>query len=152
MNWRRLVNSTVSLLRVTMREEILKQFFIGEVGPQVLAADLVDSMIAKEDITKHPIEDMKESFQLRPEHLIRLCDAVLNGEIKPQHLQSVGFCIVASDNFEYDTDTTEGNLVGETLLDWSAPIINYPLTKRNVERFRQRLVTGEDPFTLSDAS
>jgi hypothetical protein len=135
-----------------MREETLKQFFTGEVGSKVLAEDLVDSMITKGDMTKHPIEDMRESFQLGPEHLIRLCDAVLNGEIKPQYLQSIGFCIVASDNFEYDTDTAEGNLVGETLLDWSAPIINYPLTTTNVEKFRERLVTGEDPFTLSDAS
>jgi hypothetical protein len=146
------LKASVSLLRESMREEILKQFFTGEVGPKVLAKDLVDSMITKGDVTKHPIEDMRESFQLGPEHLIRLCDAVLNGEIKPQYLQSIGFCIVASDKFEYDTDTAEGNLVGETLLDWSAPIINYPLTKTNVEKFRQRLVTGEDPFTLSDAS
>jgi hypothetical protein len=142
----------VSLLREPMREEILKQFFAGDVGSKVLAQDLVDSMITKGDLTKHPIEDMNESFVLRPEHLIHLCDAVLNGEIKPQYLQSIGFCVVASDNFEYDTDTAEGNLVGETLLDWSAPIINYPLTKSNIEKFRQKLVTGEDPFTLSNAS
>ena len=135
-----------------MREEILKQFFTEEVDAQVLADDLVGSMVTKGDITKHPIKDMAESFQLGPEHLIRLCDAVLRDEIKPQYLQSIGFCIVASDNFEYDTETTEGNLVGETVLDWSAPIINYPLTKRNVEKFRQKLVTGEDPFTRSDAS
>jgi hypothetical protein len=135
-----------------MREEILKQFFTGEVGTEALAEDLVGSMITKGDVSKHPIEDMRESFQLGPKHLIRLCDAVLRDEIKPQYLQSIGFCIVASDNFEYDTDTAEGNLVGETLLDWSAPIINYPLTKTNVEKFRQRLVTGEDPFTFSDAS
>jgi hypothetical protein len=135
-----------------MREEILKQFFTEEVDAKVLADDLVDSMVTKGDMTKHPIEDMAESFQLGAEHLIRLCDAVLSDEIKPQYLQSIGFCIVASDNFEYDTDTTDGNLVGETVLDWSAPIINYPLTKSNVEKFRQKLVTGEDPFTRSDAS
>ncbi len=73
-------------------------------------------MVTTGDMTKHPIEDMRESFQLGPEHLIRLCEAVLNGEIKPQYLQSIGFCVVASDNFEYDTDTAEGNLVGENTL------------------------------------
>ena len=140
------------MLRESMREEILKQFFTGEVGPRALAKDLVGSMITKGDVTKHPIENMIESFQLEPEHLIRLCDTVLRDEIKPQYLQSIGFCIVASDNFEYETDTPEGNLVGETVLDWSSPMNNYPLTKKNVEKFRQRLVTGEDSFTLSDAS
>ena len=135
-----------------MREEILKQFFTEEVDAKVLADDLVGSMVTKGDMTKHPIEDMAERFRLAPEHLIRLCDAVLRDEIKPQYLQSIGFCIVASDNFQYDTDTPEGNLVGETVLDWSAPIINYPLTKKNVEKFRQKLANGEDPFTSSDAS
>jgi len=134
-----------------MREQILKQFFAEKVGAKVLAEDLVDSMITTGDVTKHPIEEMRESFQVRPEHLVRLCDAVLCDDIKPQYLQAIGFCIVASDNFEYDTDIAEGNLVGETVLDWSAPIINYPLTKKNVEKFRQRLVTGEDCFPLGDA-
>lgn len=137
---------------VNLCVKILKQFFTEEVDARVLADDLVGSMVTNGDMTKHPIQDMAETFQLGPEHLIRLCDAVLRDEIKPQYLQSIGFCIVASDNFEYDTDTTEGNLVGETVLDWSAPIINYPLTKRNVEKFRQKLVTGEDPLICSDAS
>ena len=81
-----------------MREEILKQFLTEEVDAKVLADDLVGSMVTKGDMTKHPIEDMAERFQLGPEHLIRLCDAVLRDEIKPQYLQSIGFCIVASDN------------------------------------------------------
>jgi hypothetical protein len=135
-----------------MREEILKQFFTGDLSAKILAEDLMGSMITKGDMTKHPIEDMDEGFQVWPEHLIRLCDAVLRREIEPKYLQSVGFCLVASDHFEFDTDTPEGDLVGETAYDWSAPEINYPLTVANVEKFRQRLVSGEDPFTLSDAS
>nr|ART36713.1 D598 [uncultured bacterium] len=135
-----------------MREEILKQFFIGDVDAKVLAADLVGSMVAKGDMTKHPIENMSEDFQIWPQHLIRLCDAVLQGEIEPRYLQSIGFCIVASDCFEFDSDTSEGDLVGETAYDWSAPEINYPLTLANVEKFRQRLLTGENPFQIIDAS
>ena len=135
-----------------MREEILKQFFDGEVGAALLSNDLVGSLITKGDSTSHPIEDMSGSFEVQPSHLIRLCDAVLDGEIKPKYLQAVGFCIVASDAFEYDTDRNEGNLVGETVLDWSAPMVHYPLTLQNIEKFRHRLATGENLFTISDAS
>jgi len=135
-----------------MREEILKQFFTGDADAKVLARDLVGSLITKGNVAKHPIEDMTETFQVLPEHLIRLCDAVLAGEINPKYLRAVGFCILASDNFEYDTDTPEGDLIGETVLDWSAPMVHYPLTQQNVEKFRHRLVTGEDRFTIGDAS
>ena len=135
-----------------MREETLKEFFAGNVGAKELASDLKGSMVTTGTMTKHPIENMSETFQLGPEHLTRVCDAVLRGDIDPKYLQAIGFCIVASDNFQYDTDTTEGDLVGETLMDWSAPEINYPLTLDNVRKFRERLVTGHNPFTLADAT
>jgi hypothetical protein len=135
-----------------MREEILKEFFAGKLDAKVQASDLQGSMVTSGSMTKHPIENMSESFQVWPEHLTLVCDAVLRGDIKPKYLQAIGFCILASDNFEYDTDTPEGDLVGETISDWSAPRINYPLRQANVQKFRERLVTGQDPFTLSDAT
>ena len=135
-----------------MRELILKQFFAGEVSVTILAQDLVGSMVTKGDMTKQPIEDMEQYFQIGPEHLIRLCDAVLRGEIEAKYLQAVGFCLVASDRFEFDTDSSEGNLVGESAYDWSCPEINYPLTLANVEKFRHRLLTGEDLFTIHTAA
>jgi hypothetical protein len=134
-----------------MREEVLKEFFVGNVDVKVLAKDLRGAMVTSGGITKHPIEDMTDTFELRPEHLTRLCDAVLVGDLKPEHLQAIGFCIVASDHFEYDTDSPEGDLVGDTAMEWSAPIVHYPLTLANVAKFRERLITGKDPFTLADA-
>ena len=135
-----------------MHEEILKRFFEGELGAAALAEDLVDSMVTNGNITKHPIEEMSQSFQVWPEHLTLLCDAVLSGEIDPKHLQSIGFCIIASDNFEYDPQTPEGNLVDDIVSAWSVPEINYPLTWENVKTFRERLVSGGDPVALSNAS
>jgi hypothetical protein len=134
-----------------MREEILKRFFVGEVGADTLAADLDGSMIEGRDTTGHIIEDMEGEFEVRPEHLVSVCDVVLSGEIEAKYLRVIGFCIVASDAFEYDTDTPEGDLVGETVLDWSAPEANYPLTMENVRKFRGRLVTGRNPFTAEGA-
>jgi hypothetical protein len=135
-----------------MREITLKEFFAGNLNAVALSTDLEGSLVTSGIVTKHPIEDMDETFVVWPEHLTRLCDAVLSGDITPRALQAIGFCVVASDNFEYDTDTPEGDLVGETLMDWSAPDVNYPLTLDNVRKFRERLVTGKDPFTIAEAT
>ena len=134
-----------------MREEILKRFFVGEVGADILAADLVGSMTTGKDTTRYSIVDMDEGFEIEPAHLVRICDAVLNGEIEAKYLQAIGFCILASDHFEYDTDMPEGELVGETVFDWSEPRVNYPLTIENVRKFRERLVTGRNPFAKEGA-
>jgi hypothetical protein len=135
-----------------MQEEILRRFFEGDLDAALLAEDLVDSMVTSGNITKHPIEPMSKSFQVWPKHLTLICDAVLSGEIDPKHLQSIGFCIIASDNFEYDPDTSEGDLVDDIVSAWSVPEINYPLTAENVKKFREWLVSGSDPFALSNAS
>jgi hypothetical protein len=134
-----------------MCEEILKRFFIREVDADVLAADLEGSMTEERNATYYHIEDMEEQFKVEPEHLISVCDAVLNDKIEAKYLRIIGFCIAASDHFEYDTDTPEGEIVGETVLDWSAPKINYPLTIDNVRKFRERLVNERNLFTLRDA-
>ena len=135
-----------------MHEEILRRFFEGELDAAVLAEDLVDSMLTSANITKHPIEEMSKSFQVRPEHLTLLCDAVLGGEIDAKHLQAIGFCVIASDTFEYNPDTSEGDLVDDIVSAWSAPEINYLLTKENVKKFREWLISGSDPFAFSNAS
>ena len=134
-----------------MHEEVLKRFFLGEISASELADDLSGSLVERRGVTYHPIKDMSVNFEVRSEHLVRLCDAVLGGEIEAKYLQAVGFCILASDHFEYDTDTREGDLVGETVFDWSAPKVNYPLTIENVRKFRERLVTGRDPFAADGA-
>lgn len=134
-----------------MREEVLKRFFLGEASAKELADDLAGSLVEGRGVTHHPIVDMRGEFAVRPEHLVRVCDAVLGGEIEARYLEAIGFCILASDNFEYDTDTPEGDLVGETVFDWSEPRANYPLTVENVRRFRERLATGRDPFAAGGA-
>lgn len=134
-----------------MHEEVLRRFFLGEASAKELADDLAGSLVERRDVTYHPIKDMRDDFEVLPEHLIRVCDAVLGGEIGAKYLEAIGFCIVASDHFEYDTDTPEGDLVGETVLDWSEPRVNYPLTIENVRSLRERLVTGRNPFAAEGA-
>ncbi len=129
-----------------MKESVLKAFFEDEIDATALSADLDNSIIAERGVIRYRIQDMDGAFQLRSEHLKRLCDAVINNQLDPKHLETIGFCILASDKFEYDTDTQDGDLVGEICGDWSSPEINYELTKENIEKFRERLVTGKDVF------
>lgn len=124
----------------------MRAFFEGKIDAAALSTDLENTIVAEHDVFRYKIQDMEEFFQLRPEHLASLCDAVLADQIEPEHLETIAFCITASDAFMYDTNTPDGDLVGEVCSDWSAPEINYPLTKENVKKFRERLTTAKNPF------
>ena len=77
-----------------MREQVLKEFFAGSIDARMLAKDLRGAMVTSGRITKHPIEDMTDAFDLRPETLTRLCDAVLADDLQPEHLQASAFALL----------------------------------------------------------
>jgi hypothetical protein len=134
-----------------MRESVLRDYFTEVADIAALRADLVDAVtMTAPTIRSHRIEDMNTDFELRPEHLVKLCDDILAGALEPEDLQPIGFCLAASDNFTWDGDTAPGVLVAETVYDWSAPEIQYPLTHDTVRKFRERLLTGQDPFRDAD--
>ncbi len=134
-----------------MREAVLRDFFEGKADISALRRDL-DGTVARtsHDVFTHRVVDMDGEFTVSAAHLIALCDAVLTGDLPPQELSVIGFALEASDRFQWDFDSAEGERIGETLADWSSPEINYPLTLGNVAKFRHRLVTGEDTFTRAD--
>jgi hypothetical protein len=130
-----------------MHESVLRDYFTGETDAAALRADLSGAVVATgpRSSSQH-IVDMTADFELRPEHLVRLCDAVLSGELEPDDLEAIGFCLVASDHFIWDGDLPPGDVVAETVHDWSAPEINHKLTPDTVRKFRERLLTGKDLF------
>ncbi|MEY2547336.1 MAG: hypothetical protein QOG48_2453 [Verrucomicrobiota bacterium] len=127
-----------------MHELGLRNFFDGGADANELREDLVDSIESTEGVRRYRIVDMAEPFQITTTHLIQLCDAVLANSIMAADLQAIGFCIVASDKFEWAYNTPEGDIIAETVHDWSSPETNYPLTETTVRLFRERFVTGED--------
>jgi hypothetical protein len=131
-----------------MREAVLSDFFSGHLSVTELLADLVGTVTVRGDIHEHRISESEGSFEVVPAHLVRVCDAVLAGDLPPSTLEAIGFCLVASDYFKYDTDTQDGDLVAQTANEWSSPEINYPLTMENVVKFRERLITGVDAFDM----
>jgi hypothetical protein len=123
-----------------MKEWVLKRFFEGQAFAQELAADLAGSMVRRShDVIEHRIAVMDEHFNLRVEHLVRLCDAVLEGVVEPEHLETIGFCLVTSQRFALPSETSDSDYLAEVLHDWAAPEINYPLTRANVGQWRRRL-------------
>lgn len=94
--------------------------------------------------------DTNVDFSVTTTHLIKLCDAVLAGDIPPEQLEWIGFGLIASDHFNWDTDSVDGERVADTCYDWSSPSTNYILTIKTVGKFRHRLATGENTFNKMD--
>lgn len=129
-----------------MHEQILRGFFEGVLRPGELEKDLAGSMRERKGVTEHRIVDMDTEFQLRPEHLVHLCEAVISGTLSPDHLRTIGFCLLASDTFIWDTSNPGGERISDVACDWSAPEINYPLTVENTRKWLHYLLTGEKRF------
>jgi|ERR1051325_954599 hypothetical protein len=136
----------------SMHESVLKDYFLGLIDESQLNEDLEGSVIQTfHDVITHYVNPMDSDFQVELAHLVKLCDAVLSGKLKAEHLELIGYCLVASDQFFWDDESKSGELVAETAYDWSSPEINYPLKVRNIEKFRERLLIGNDAFTKDNA-
>jgi hypothetical protein len=134
-----------------MNGNVLRAFFENQVSVADLLEDLNGTRSALgADSVRHQMTDTDSEFLVTTNHLLKLCDAVLTDQIPPGHLEWIGFGLVASDHFEWDTDTIDGERVGDTVIDWASPSTNYRLTMDTVRKFRHRLITGENTFDKSD--
>ncbi len=135
-----------------MHESILKDYFLDLIDESRLTDDLEGSVVQTSLVViTHYVNPMDSDFQVELIHLVKLCDAVLSGKLNAEYLELIGYCLVASDHFFWEEESKSGELIAETAYDWSSPEINYPLKVENVEKFRERLITGEDTFTKADA-
>jgi hypothetical protein len=125
-----------------MREGVLRDFFEHKATAAELAIDVAGAISQKtQAVSVVSIEDMEQEFTVSAAMLIRLCDAVLQGELQPDALHSIGFALSASDAFCWDAD--EDDVLANVIADWSCPEANYPLTVENVKRFRAWLTRSE---------
>ena len=138
-----------------MKEIVLRYFFEGHATAQELARDVADARVAPEapgfrSSANYRVLPMARTFAVTPDHIIRLVDAALAGELSLDDLGVIVFCLEAwPDRWEWDTDTPEGERVAEALFWLGTPEINYPLTSAVLGKIRHYLATGEN--TLSDA-
>ncbi len=134
-----------------MHAEILKAFFLGQATATELSRDLdVIWESSRSHSRRFVFKDLIEDFEVHPGHLVRVCDAVLAGEIEPAKLEGVGAALFTSDHFTWSEEGSEAERVARTVSDWVDPEINFDLNLETAEKFRHRLLTGEHLFTPAD--
>jgi hypothetical protein len=120
--------------------ETLPDFFSGAKDADTLVRELEHSVVPLgPDEWGHPIKRMAQEFEVTPQHLVRVCEAVLDGLLRPAWLQPIGFCLMASDSFSWDADSNPGRRVANVASEWSAPEVNFPLTAGQAGKWRAYL-------------
>ena len=117
-----------------MRESDLRNFFEGDVDGTWLAQAL-----EQQDGAGTLVSDLAAPVRLTPEELLRLCDAQLMEGLPTDGPQAVAGLILESDNFAWDEESPEGELVAEILWDWAMPEDEAPPTSEAVSACRRKL-------------
>lgn len=139
-----------------MHEVVLKRFLLGEASSADLVADLVGLRAPGEPpgmrLSAHyHIVGLDEPFTLKPEHVLRLVDALLEGTLTGAQVGDIIFCIEArTESWEWSDEDESGERVANALFWLGTPEINYPLTPQNLAKIRSFLHTGVNSFTKAD--
>ena len=135
-----------------MKTSVLKAFFEGICDSRALVKDVEGTATQTSlDVSTYRIEDdFSGNFPVEPEHLLKLCDAFLAGDLTAQLVEDIAFGLITSDNFDWDSETEGGARVAEVLHNWDSAAINYPITGTTIEKFRRYLLTGEYTFVRDD--
>ena len=100
-----------------MREQVLRDFFEGRSSAAELERDVAGSTKGTGPrASVVSIEDMDKDFVVTADMAVRLCEAVLRGELLPDTLHTIGFALMASDRFQWD-----GQPVGPVRKRYSRP-------------------------------
>jgi len=139
-----------------MKELTLRHFFEGEASAADLERDAAGSVERRVDgngtqFARHRITDMAGDFTLTTQHMVRLVDAAINGQLSSDAVDAVAFCLEASNQFVWDVEKDNGDRIADALFWLGTPEINYPLTLTVLEKIRHYLLTGEKTLTRADA-
>ena len=93
---------------------------------------------------------LPQSYVVTPDHIAALVDAAKAATLSLRALDAICFSLEASDQFEWDTDTAEGERVAHALFWLGSPEVNYPLSTTVLEKIRRYVLTGQDTFTSDD--
>jgi hypothetical protein len=128
-----------------MREATLRDFFLGLAPVERVASEAAGATEQSGPSTrKIHVQDLEagQEFEITAPMLVRLCDAVLRGELPGTSLEPISFAVIASDHLGW----AEGDdLVGRVLHAWASPEINWELTRANVQMFRGWLTGAIEP-------
>lgn len=127
-----------------MIESKLKAYFENLLPVKQLSIDLKDSQRKTSyDVTTVYVDTLASGeFEIKKEHLIKLCNHTLSGQLLPIDLNTISFALISSDYFYWDTQTGDGEIIAETIFDWDNPDIGFDLTLKNLELWKEYLLTG----------
>ena len=127
-----------------MTEKKLREYFENLVTVEQLSIDLKDSQKkTSHDVTTVYVDTLTSGeFEIKKEHLIKLCDDTISGQLFPVDLNTISFALISSDYFYWDTETGDGEVIAETIFDWDNPDIGFDLTIKNIELWKEYLLTG----------
>jgi hypothetical protein len=91
-------------------------------------------------VKRFRIRDMVNSFEVEPIHLVKVCDAYLDGELLAGDLQSIGFGLIASESFVWDGESACGEKVTMVANDWATAETSCPVNIENVKEWRLYLL------------
>lgn len=133
-----------------MRAAVLRDYLRGTASVAALAQEADIAIERSGDHQTHRFTDLDAPFAIETQHLVRLCDAVIAGDLPPQALEAVGYALVESNQFQWDGTSEAGAMITLTATQWAAPETSYPLTTATVAKYRQQLLTGARAFTRED--
>ena len=138
-----------------MKESILKKYFEDKVSAQILGEDLKDSQQRTGyDTTSVLIESLGHGeFEIKKEHLIKLCKEYLQNQINSKDLNTIGFALMSSDFFFWDNETISGKSIDQVISDWDNENIGYDINRKNVQLWKEYLETGNyclDKYELKE--
>lgn len=129
-----------------MRETVLRDYFDNKVTVEILAENVRGTQKrATYDITSVQVGQIQDgrTYQVRKEHVLRLCNEVLNGNLTLEDINSIALALVFSEYFVWDINTKEGEMIETIIYDWDSPESNFPLTPSNMKLWKRYLETGE---------
>ena len=128
-----------------MTEQALQLYFINE----ITAAELNNDVKGSEQKTSYNVYSVSvvqlkgsNSFNIKVQHLIKLCGDVIAGEITFKNLNIIAYALMFSEYFYWDTDTKNGEMVGKVIDDWDNTDIGHPITIDNLILWKTYLKTG----------
>lgn len=134
-----------------MKEQILRDYFDGLISTDILYTDVEGSEAKTSyDVISVYVDQIKGGgeYLITKDHLLKLCNDVLTGNLKPTHLTTISFALVCSDYFYWNEDVDD--VVANVIFDWDNPEINFPITIENLKLWKMYLETGVYQFKITN--
>jgi len=136
-----------------MNELILKKYFENKVSAKQLAKNLKGSQQKTGyDTTSVHIESIENGeFKVEKEHLIRLCNDYLKEYLNSEDINTIGFALMCSDFFYWDSETKSGEIIAQVIENWDNENIGYDINRKNIQLWKEYIETGNyclDKFEL----